>query len=409
MRAQTQKRTLTGALIALAFNLCMFILPVAGAAAVLIIARDHLYAYEYSDPGARAIRARVERLNGDLIQLDFDRLRQWDDLVALELMAGDVPAARGFLLSGGGMLPSRSASILNRSENDAEREMAALELLSPGTRSRYESTVPLLSRRAANTTAQPLTPGSEVSLGDEQDFELMARSLLTEPETDTLQFVLTGFSLGLAGEPSVRMVNGAGALLLASRRPDYPTGLQADVNAVINAAAPIADFRAAALQSAQGEAAASYANASAAFRRSVNPEAAARARALLEEIGAMAGAISVPAAADLLMHATSARDIPRLRLLAQSAGDRAAAAAKRLPRDGRLLAAARGELTMNRDLAIALSVALVALLGLVALVGLKIYQALRPIWHDAYGDDEDDYGSELVDLGGIGANNWRPL
>lgn len=409
VRAHTRKRTLTGALIALAFNLCMFALPVSGAVALLIIARDHLYAYEYSDAGARAIRTRVERLNGDLIELDFDRLRQWDDLVALELMAGDVPAARGFLLSGGGMLPSRSASILNRSENDAEREAAALELLSPGTRARYESLVPLLSRRAASATARPLTPAGEVSLGDEQDFELMARALLSEPETDTLQFVLTGFSLGLAGTPSARMVNGSAALLLASRRPDYPTGLQADVTTLISSAMPIEQFRTAALRTAQGDAAARYENASAAFHSAVNPEAAARARALLEEIGAMATAISVPAAADLLMHATSARDIPRLRLLAQSAGDRAAAAAKRLPRDGRLLAAARGELTMNRDLVIALSVALIALLGLVALVGLKIYQALRPVWSDAYGDDEDDYGGELVDLGGIGASNWRPL
>jgi hypothetical protein len=63
-RAQTRRRTLNGALIALAFNLCMFALPVAGAAALLVVARDHLYAYEFSDAGARAIRTRVERLNG---------------------------------------------------------------------------------------------------------------------------------------------------------------------------------------------------------------------------------------------------------------------------------------------------------------------------------------------------------
>jgi hypothetical protein len=104
-----------------------------------------------------------------------------------------------------------------------------------------------------------------------------------------------------------------------------------------------------------------------------------------------------------------------LRLLAQSAGDRAAAAAKRLPRDGRLLAAARGDLTLNRDLMIALGVALLALLGLIALVALKVYQAARPLWVGGYGDadDEDDYGGELVDLGGnigsVGASNWRPL
>jgi hypothetical protein len=400
-------------LIALAFNFCMFVLPVAGSAALLVIGRDQLYAYEYSEAGARAIRTRVERLNGDLIQLDFDRLRQWDDLVALELMGDDVAAARGFLLSGGGMLPSRTASILNRSENDAEREAAALELLSPGTRARYEATVPLLSRRAASGATEQRAPGHEVNLGDEQDFELMARAMLTEPETDALHFILTGFSLGLAGEPDNRMMQGAAAVLLASRRPDYPVGLQADIADVLNAAVPIDDFRAAALASADGEAAGSYANTSAAFHAAVKPAAMDRARAMLHEIGAMAQAISVSAAADLMMHAGSVRDLPRLRLLAQSAGDRAAAAAKRLPRDGRLLAAARGDLTMNRDLVIALIATLLALLGVVAIVLFNVYQAARPMWRGAYGDDEDDYGGELVDLGNVGASasasNWRPL
>lgn len=402
-------------LIALAFNLCLVLLPVSGAFALLIVARDHLYDYEYSEANAPAIRARVERLNGDLIQIDFDRLRQWDDLVALELMGDDVEAARGFLLSGGGMLPDRMANLLNRSQNDAEREAAALELLSPGTRSRYESIVPLLSRRSASGTPEQRAR-EPVNLGDAQNFELMARALLTEPETDRLQFILTGIGLGLAGEPDGRLMQGAAAVLVASRRPDYPVGLQEDIATTLNAAVPIDEFRTAALASADGEAAGAYANAAAAFSAAVDRSAMDRARAMLHEIGAMSQAISISAAADLMMHASSARDLPRLRLLAQSAGDRAAAAAKRLPRDGRLLAAARGDLTMNRDLMIALGVALLALLGLIALVAFKVYQAARPLWVGAYGDtdDDDDYGSELVDLGGnisvsASASNWRPL
>lgn len=401
------------ALIGLAFNICMFLVPVAGAIALLIVARDQLYAYEYSETGARSIRERVERLNGDLIQLDFDRLRQWDDLVALELMGDDVEAARGFLLSGGGMLPDRMANLLNRSDNDAEREAAALELLSPGTRSRYESIVPLLSRRSASGTPEQ-RERDPVTLGDAQDFELMARALLTEPETDTLQFILTGIGLGLAGEPDNRLMQGAAAVLVASRRPDYPVGLQQDIAGVLNEAMPLDAFRTTALSSAEGEAAGSYANASAAFTAAIDRDAMDRARAMLHEIGAMAQAISVSAAADLLMHASSARDLQRLRLLAQSAGDRAAAAAKRLPRDGRLLAAARGDLTMNRDLIIALGVTLLALLGVIVIVAYKVYQAARPLWSDPNAEDEDDYGGELVDLGGnisvsAGASNWRPL
>jgi hypothetical protein len=196
---------------ALAFNLCLLLLPLAGAAALIVIARDNLYAYEYSDTGAQVVRDRVARLNGELIQIDFDRQRQWDDLVAMELRAGDTAAARGFLLSGPGMLPSRSANVLNQALNadasDAELEVAALQLLTPSTRQTYQEQVRLLSQRGATPETAPTT------LADPRDFELMARALIAEPETDSLQFVLTGFSLGFAGDLSPRMQTGAAALL----------------------------------------------------------------------------------------------------------------------------------------------------------------------------------------------------
>src|SRR5262245_29249543 len=119
---RSRQRAPGGVVIALAFNLCLFLLPLAAAAAVLIVHRDQLYTYEYSDAGGRVGRQRVERLNGALIQLDFDRERQWDDLVAMELMAGDVAAARGFLLSGRGMLPGAGAAQLRGASNDADLE-----------------------------------------------------------------------------------------------------------------------------------------------------------------------------------------------------------------------------------------------------------------------------------------------
>ncbi|MBS0384382.1 MAG: hypothetical protein JSS00_03430, partial [Proteobacteria bacterium] len=99
---------------ALAFNVCLVVLALAAAIAFLLITRDHLYVYSYSPEGARAIAARVERLNASLIPLEFDRQQQWDDLVANELMAHDVAAARGMLLSAPGMLPDSEAAELNR-------------------------------------------------------------------------------------------------------------------------------------------------------------------------------------------------------------------------------------------------------------------------------------------------------
>jgi hypothetical protein len=392
---------LQGVMTALAFNLCLLLLPLAGATALLIVDRDRLYAYEYSDAGARVVRQRVERLNGELIQLDFDRERQWDDLVAMELMAGDIAAARGFLLSAPGML--RSAGALRNIRNDAELELAALELLTPGTRARYEATVPLLSRRAASGAAQRRDPDGAVALGDQRDFELLARAMLADSDADTLQFVLTGLTLGLGGEMTPQMNKGAATLLAASRREDYPASIGAEIAALAERAAPLAAFRAAATESAGTGDAASFANASAAFRQVVDTNAANALKRTLSEVGEMSDAASLAGTAALLTHASSLAELPRLKLVAQAAGDRAAAAGKRLPRDGRLLAAARGELTMTRDLFTALVVAGVALAGLLAALGFVLFQIGRRIWLRMR---DDDYAGELVD---ISSNNWSPL
>lgn len=388
---------------ALVFNVCMVALAVASAFAVLIVGRDHLYAYEYSEAGARVISARVEQLNAELIQLDFDRYRQWDDLIALELMSGDIEAARGFMLSGREMLPPRYANVLRRANGDAAMEYAGLDLLTPGTRARYEERVPLLSRRAesvASVTAR-VTPNF---VGDADDFELMSRALIAEPSTDTLQFILTGFSLGLAGDFGPEATAGAVALLIASRRTDYPATFGAEMETLLNEALPVEAFRIAALASASGAAeAGAFANAAAAFRSAANATRAAQVREALAAIGAVSDATSPSAAVDFITHATALRDLPRLRLLAQAAGERAAAAAKRLPRDGHLLEAARGDLRITRELAIALAAAGGALAGLLLILGIKGYQAGRRFWRRM---EDDDYGSELVD---IGASNWRPL
>lgn len=394
-----QQHSPQGVLSAFAFNLCLFILPVAAAAAVMVIGRDHLYAYEYSQDNAQAVAQRVARLNGGLIQLDFDRQNQWNDLVDLELRSNDIHAARGFLLSGAGMLPQRAANILNQSDaSDAELEIAALQLLSPGTRARYVAAGPLLSDRPPTpASAQTPTP-----IGDNQDFEMLARAVIAEPDSDPLQFILTGYSLGLAGDLSPRMSMGAAALLDASRREDYPAALSAEVDALFGGSMPVDSFRTAAAR-AEGDAAGSFANAAAAFRASLSADQVPQARAFLDQVGAISEATSRAAAATLLTHASSLRDVPRLVMVAQASGDRAAAAAKRLPRDGRLLNAARGELTMNRDLTASLVVAALALLGLIGLVIFKLVQGALGAWRRW---EDDTYSGELVEISG---NNWRPL
>jgi hypothetical protein len=389
-----------GPMTALAFNFCLALLPIAAALAFIIIARDQLYAYEYSPAGARVIAERIDRMNGELIQLDFDRTRQWDDLVAMELMADDVEAARGFLLSAPGILPqserAQMARRLPAGADDAQIELVALDMLTPGTRARYESMVPLLSRRAS--TALPT--GASPTLSDPRDFELMAGALLAEPSTDALQFILTGFSLGLAGEVSPRVVKGAAALLAASRRDDYPQELGAQLGVIVNGAVSVEAFRSAALADSQNGDPSSFANAGAAFRAAVNRDGAQRLAAMLAEIGAMSEAVNHDTAVALLTHAREVRDLAKLRLTAQATGARAAAAAKRLQRDGRLVEIARGQLSFTRDLIGAIALAALALLGLIGILCFHAYSAGRGIWLRLRGEDD------LVD---INTRGWRPL
>lgn len=386
----------------------MVLAPVAAASVAYVIARDNLYAYTLNDGSTRAVRTRVEKLSAGLIQVEFDRKRQWDDLVAMELMAGDVSAARGFLLSARTMLPGRDANEMarriSRPGGDAELELAALEHLTPGTRARYQSTVPLLARRAASASVPRREPAP--NLGDARDFELIAHALLTDADSDSMRFVLMGFGLGLGGEFTPRMAAGAAALIAASRRDDFPPLLADQFTALVNASMPAARFRTEAMQRVEGGRTdpATYTNAAPAFRAAVDPARAARAKAALDEIGAMAEATSTAGAALLLTHARDMNDLPRLRLVAQAAGDRAVAAAKRLERDGRLARAARGDLAFSRDLTLPLSVAILALLGLLAAAAATVYQAVHSLWRRARHSRAQD-GAELV----RSFNKLRPL
>lgn len=404
VRAGTAPRAVGGVWLAFVFNLCLTLLPLAAASALYVTNRDQLYAYQFSEAGARAVRARIEDRLGSLIQLDFDRRRQWDDLVAMELMAGDVAAARGFLLSARHMLTPRDANIMDRrlrtDASDAQVEIVALDLLTPGTRARYEATVPLLSRHAAGA----VRPQAEAppALGDAGDFELLSRALLTDPTTDPLHFAVTGLSLNVRLTPRERL--GAAALLAASRRDDYPDDFAEEMRALLARAVALDRFRAAALAGAEGGDAGGFENAVRAFRASLSGGQVAAARAAFDEIGAASEATSLAAAARLITHAHGLKDLPRLRLLAQTGGDRAAAAAKRLPRDTGLARLARGKLEFSRDLASILAIAGLAFAGLLFCVGYLCVHAGRRLWLRLRDDTDEE--ADLIDAF---SGAWRPL
>jgi hypothetical protein len=388
---------------ALAFNVCLVVLALASAVAFLLITRDRLYAYAYSPAGARAIAARIEQLNSSLIPIEFDRQQQWDNLVASELMQRDVAAARGLLLSARSVLSPQDVAELNRrappGSNDARTELAALELLTPGTRARYESIVPLLSRRGNSGAASGVVSDPGALLGSQEDFEAIARAIIADPNSEPMQLVITGFHLGLGGGMTPRMTEGAAVLMMASRRPDFPQQFGAQIRALIDGSLNIDAFRSTAMAQAQGDAAGAFSISAPSFSAAVDRSRADAARAVLDKIGATSQAASRAGAVALLTHAQSLRDVPRLLLIAQAGRDRAAAAAELLPRDGALLTTARGKLTITRDLGLAMAVAGLALLGALAAATVVILRILRRIIARMR---HDDYGGELVDLGSGG-------
>jgi hypothetical protein len=92
-------------------------------------------------------------------------------------------------------------------------------------------------------------------------------------------------------------------------------------------------------------------------------------------------------------------------LIAVAAGDRATAASKRLPRDGRLLETARGELRFNAQLIAALAGVVIAFAGLASVIVFKVVKLIRGRF-SPHAVVEDEYGHELIDLS---SRTWRPL
>ena len=297
-------------------------------------------------------------------------------MVAMELMASDVAAARGFLLSARGMLPGEFTGPLRGAHNDADLELAALELLTPGTRARYEATVPLLSRRAASGAAQRRDPDGAASLGDPRDFELLGARPAGRSRSGhaAICFDRAGARAGWRDDA------GNDRRRRRPARSEPARGLPGFIRRKCRSAP--GTRRTACSVPHRGDRrppadAAAFDNASAAFRRAVNGPGLAALKVTLGEIGTMSESASLAGTAALLTHASALADMPRLHLVARAAGDRAAAAAKRLPRDGRLLDAARGELIMTRDLVAALAVASIAALGLLSALGFKLFQIGR--------------------------------
>ena len=365
---------------ALAFNLCLLALPIAGASAFFLIQTEGLYSYPREGAALADVRDAVEREAGDLILLDFDRTRQWNEIVALELSQGDTAVARGFVLSAPHMLPRRDGQALRQevgqNASDAEMELAALNILTPSTRGRYEASMPLLSE------SEPVAPPAlaEDALGDAGEFERLSAAVLADQNVDPLHFTLLGLSLGMGPEISTSAKIGAVILVAASRRGDFPDEVNEDFTRMARAALPLDAFRSAAFARADASEdaqAADYAIASQAFSDSLGQARLAPLLRALENIGDMTHYISASSAALLLTHARDADDMPRLLQVTAAAGDRAVAVAKHASPDGSLASAAQSHLQLTSGLIVALGCAFAATIGVIGLAGVAARASVR--------------------------------
>lgn len=371
------------------FNICIVALPIAGAYAVHVVGRDHLYTYEATPAAANQARTALNKLAASLIT-EPDRRAAWDDRVANALMSSDIQAARGLMLSARAMLPPGDVSQINRNVSinatDAELESAALDLLTPGTRARYESRVPLLARRIEGAAPPSVSPQAFIVVGDADEFEAAAVHDLEDEHPRHLAFVLMGLGVVLAGENSQQALEGASVIQAGLTARRLSAVFEDALAAQAEAALPRAAFRIeVARQATMGVAPQERASLmQSAFRASLDAQGLAALRATLARIGEIAEAAGPQGALALLRHARSADDLERLELLAKTNPDRAVAVARFAPVDGALIEAGRGQLRITAALLWPLAGAILAFVLIAAATIATAAQALmRALEHAA--------------------------
>jgi hypothetical protein len=343
------------------------------------------YGYPPTAAAKRATRAEIEHVAVRLLPNGVDRRRGWEALVARELREGDPRAARGFVLSAQTLLSPADAGRIDRQvgarASDADIAAAAEELLSNETRGEFSEA----ARWMAQSDASDRDPAAFLVLGEERDLAQQARDWLSGRDPDHLTLALVGVGAALGEGVGARVALGASALKDARRANRLGRGLALGLEAAAERAVPPDRLRAALLTATsdpstladEGRLAAN------AFRSVVDHEGMEALKRHLAEVGDMAAATSSRGAARLLAQARDLNDLPRLRLVAQSGGDRAVAVAKRL-RDGEPLAeAAHGSIHWTQPLALTAIALAAALIGVLGATFIALFQALGEAWLSA--------------------------
>ncbi len=358
-----------GWLVSALFHLCLALLVFAGADAVRHVERDRLYTYEPSAGAARDARERLDALAAGLTAEADDKRAHWDNLVSQALMAGDIAAARGLMLSARAMLDAEGSAAIARAarddDDDAELESAALSVLTPGARARYQAMVPLLARRSGADTQRAARPLA--ILGDGREFEAHAVAALAREDAPMLALTISGLGAALRTQMRPEALAGASLVRAGLNGGRLQPGFNADLETLARRALPRERFaQEAASGAARGERD-TVALYDSAFRASVDPQALVALEDAFARIGALAGPVGAETALALIAHARALEDIARLNLLLVASPDRAAAMARFRAPDGAVPAAARGWLRWTQPLLISASIAAAAFATLAAL------------------------------------------
>jgi hypothetical protein len=369
-----------GIVAALIANLCLSLLPFAGEKLARTLARPEVFGFPATESARRATRAEVEHAAVRLLPAGLDRRRGWEELIARELNEGDPHAARGFVLAAPALLGPIDVARINRSlagarASDAEIARAAGPILSNETRSVFSEAAGWMAQDDAEQD-----PAAFLVRGDARDFAEQANAWLSRRDPDHLVLVLTGVRAALGERLSPRLALGASTLKDARRAGRLGESLARQLEASAAAAVPPDRLRAA----LEAAARAADGSASRAFRASLDEQGFEPFADTLGEIGDMAAATSSRGAARLLAQARYEGDLPRLRLVAQAAGDRAVAVAKRMT-DGRPLAdMAHGTLRWTQDLIVAVLAFAAVVLAALGALAMVLSNALKAAWTPRY-------------------------
>jgi hypothetical protein len=369
-----------------------------GARVLNAFADTEVYGYHLTDAARTATKRELDKMFAALIPDNADRRAFWNAAVAREIEAGDLSAARGFILAAPAMLPKEEAETLKASlpegYGDEELVDAAAALLDTTTRENWakESSLMGTAMRGAGDFVSGAITGRGTNagtlagavtadffvIGDIRDLTIQSGNWVSGQDVDVFILSISAVGLGLtaatiASAGSSAPVKAGASVLKAGKRAGKlsvrflkqmservaraipPRRLKAELNAALGPGTPMLKRPA---------------EAAASFRRAADPAAVRRLTADLDDLGAASKAVSPSGTLRMLEHVDDAADLRRMRLVAESGGDRVMALIKRSGKG--FLRAAKATLKITRALAIDLSALISSVVGFIGSVLLSI-------------------------------------